>query len=173
MEKGSRAVRTLTVSPGGLSVRFVPLTRAVRLVFPALLISSLPKRAIGFSFPSGKEGRVLGVALAAVTVLLGVMLATTVGPLGFVLMLWLTGGTAGLLLYNSTGNRIAFVKQYCSTCRLRPLIEEHEMMHLEGEPDEEVIWAEARRRYSYESLSLADDPKICSFCPIAKRLRTH
>jgi hypothetical protein len=154
-------------------VRFVTLSRAVRLAFPPLLLSSLPKRAIGFSYPSGREGRVLGVALLSMTFLIGFLLSPTLGLPGFLLMAWLTGGTASLMLYNSTVGRVAFVKSYCSTCRLRPLIEEHEAMHLYGEPSEDVVWGETKKKYTYEGLSLANDPKICSFCPIAKKLRTH
>jgi len=56
-------------------------------------------------------------------------------------------------------------------CRLRPIIEEHESMHLNGERSEDVLWRETRKKYTYEGLSLAGDPKICSFCPIAKKLR--
>jgi len=154
-------------------VRFITMTRLVLLAFPPLFFSSLPKRAIGFSYPSGNEGRALGVALAATTALIGILLYAAAGVPAFLLVLWLTGGTAGLMLYNSTGGRVAFLKHYCAACRLRPLIEEHETMHLAGEPSEEVIWSEARRKYSYDGLSLAGDPRICSFCPIAKRLRAH
>ena len=113
------------------------------------------------------------MTLLAITVSTGFLLSRIVGFPGFILMVWLTGGTAALMLYNSTGGRIAFLKSYCSTCRLRPIIEEHELMHLNGEPSEEVVWGEARKKYTYEGLSLANDPKICSFCPIAKKLRTH
>ncbi len=86
---------------------------------------------------------------------------------------WLMGGTGGLIIYNSTREKIAFVKEHCQSCRLRPLIEEHEAMHLNGEPSEDVVWGEAMRRHSYQSLGLASDPRICSFCPIAKKLRDH
>lgn len=173
VEEKVRACGTQATSLQLEGVRFVTLTRAVRLAFPPLFFSSLPKRAIGFSFPSGREGRVLGLALVAATAAIGFLLSPTIGFPAFPLMAWLTGGTAVLMLYNSTRGKVAFVKQLCSACRLRPLIEEHEAMHLAGEPSEEVVWSEARKRHSYESLSLAGDPKICSFCPIAKRLRTH
>ncbi len=66
------------------------------------------------------------------------------------------------MLYNSTQCRVAFVKEYCSACRLRPIIEEHESMHLNGERSEDVVWGEARKKYSYDGLSLAGDPRICS-----------
>lgn len=154
-------------------VRFITLSKLVRLAFPPLFLSSIPKRAIGFSFPSGREGGVLGLCLMAITVSIGFLLSRIIGLPGFALTAWLTGGTACLMLYNSTRGRIAFLKSYCSTCRLRPIIEEHETMHLNGEPSEEVVWGEARKKYTYEGLSLANDPKICSFCPIAKKLRTH
>jgi len=156
-----------------LGVRVVVLSNALRLLFPPLLFSSLPKRAIGFSYPSGREGKVIGSALLAATGVVSLLLTTTVGVAGIALAAWLMGGTAGLIIYNSTRQKIAFVKGHCQSCRLRPLIEEHEAMHLNGEPSEDVVWGEARRRYSYQSLGLASDPRICSFCPIAKKLRDH
>ena len=86
-------------------------------------------------------------------------------------MVWLMGGTGALILFNSMGQGVAFVKQMCSTCRLRPIIEEHEKMHLDGEASEDAVWKAARSKYSYEGLGLGTDPKIHSFCPIAKRLK--
>jgi hypothetical protein len=170
---GSRSWGARVASAPLPQVRFIILTTAVKLAFPPLFLASIPKRAIGFSYPSGNEGRVLGLCLLGMTGLVGFLLDRFIGPLGFVAMFWLTGGTGALMLYNSTNHRVAFVKDYCSTCRLRPLIEEHEVMHLNGERSEEVVWGEARKKYSYESLALAGDPAICSFCPIAKRLRNN
>jgi len=171
LAKSARYWGPPTASTGMPEVKFIILSGMVKLAFPPLFFSSLPKRAIGFSYPSGNEGKVLGASLLAATATIGLLLSRSVGPLGFVAMAWLTGGTAGLMLYNSTHCRVAFLKDYCSTCRLRPIIEEHESMHLNGESSEEVVWGEARKKYSYESLSLAGDPEICSFCPIAKKLR--
>jgi hypothetical protein len=171
--KSNRAWGTPSASVAAPEVRFVILTSLVKLAFPPLFFSSLPKRAVGFSYPSGNEGKLLGLALLGTTASAGLLLAKTLGPLGLAAMVWLTGGTAALMLYNSTQCRVAFLKDYCSTCRLRPIIEEHELMHLNGERSEEVVWGEARRKYSYESLSLAGDPDICSFCPIAKKLRNN
>jgi hypothetical protein len=154
-------------------VKFVILSSLVKLAFPPLFLSSLPKRAVGFSYPSGKEGKFLGITLLGVTASAGLLFASSLGPLGLAAMVWLTGGTGALMIYSSTRCRVAFLKDYCSSCRLRPIIEEHELMHLNGERSEEVVWGEARRKYSYESLSLAGDPSICSFCPIAKKLRNN
>jgi hypothetical protein len=160
--------------PDAHGVRFITLTRRVRLALPPLFFSSIPKRAIGFSFPSGVEGAAIGGCLVAFTVITGFLLSGPLGVFGYLIMAWVSGGTGLLILYNSTrGGRLAFIKSYCSVCRLRPIIEEHETMHLMGEPSEEVIWGEAKKRYSYDGLSLGSDPKICSFCPIAKRLRTN
>ena len=173
MAKSSRYWGAPAASAGVPEVRFVVLSTMVKLAFPPLFLSSIPKRAIGFSYPSGNEGRVLGFSLLGATGALGLLLSTTIGPAGDLVMAWLTGGTAALILYNSTQCRVAFLKEYCSSCRLRPIIEEHESMHLDGERSEDVIWGEARKKYSYESLSLAGDPNICSFCPIAKKLRNN
>ena len=170
-EDPSRAWGVFQTTEHFEGVKVVILSNLVKAVFPSLLFSSLPRRAIGFSYPSGKEGMFIGAALVAATGVVALMLFKIVGPAGLGLATWLTGGTAGLIIYNSTRGRVAFVKQYCWSCRLRPLIEEHEAMHLYGEHREEAVWAEARRRHNYATLNIADDPKICSFCPIAKKLR--
>ena len=152
-------------------VTILPLSYVFKLAFPPLLLSSLPRRAIGFSFPRGKEGKLLGLALLGATTALAYLLLHAFGMVTAVAIVWLMGGTGALILFNSTLHGVAFVKQMCSTCRLRPIIEEHEMMHLRGEPSEEAVWLEARKKYSYDGLGLGTDPKIHSFCPIAKRLR--
>ena len=107
------------------------------------------------------------VATAAVSFLLD----SAFGIFPALAMMWLMGGTGVVLLYNSTRHGLAFVKQMCTTCRLSPIIEEHEIMHLKGESSEEAVWEAARKKYSYEGLGLGTDPKIHSFCPIAKRLK--
>jgi len=149
----------------------LPLSKLLRVLLPPLLVSSLPRRAIGFSFPRGAEGKLLGVSLLFATAAISFLLNSTLGILPALAMVWLIGGTGVVILFNSMGEGVAFVKQMCSTCRLRPIIEEHEMMHLDGEASEEAVWEAARRKYSYEGLGLGTDPKIHSFCPIAKRLK--
>ena len=64
----------------------------------------------------------------------------------------------------------AFVKPICLKCRLLPVIEEHEAIHLSGVSSENEVWESMRSRHSVESLSLSGDPAICPFCPIPKRL---
>ncbi len=149
----------------------LPLSKLLRLLLPPLLVSSLPRRAIGFSFPRGAEGKLLGASLICATGAISYLLNSAFGIYAALAMVWLIGGTGVVILYNSTTHGLAFVKQMCSACRLRPIIEEHEMMHLNGEPSEEAVWRETRKKYSYESLGLGTDPKIHSFCPIAARLK--
>jgi hypothetical protein len=149
----------------------LPLSKLLRVLLPPLLISSIPKRAIGFSFPRGTEGKLLGVSLLFATGLVSFLLDGTLGIYVALAMVWLTGGTGVVILLNSMGQGVAFVKQMCSTCRLRPIIEEHEKMHLDGEASEEAVWEAAKRKYSYDGLALGADPKIHGFCPIAKRLK--
>ena len=151
-------------------VRVLTVSNLLKVALPPMFFSSLPKRAIGFSFPRGKEGVILGVALLGGTVITSFLASTAFGVLAGAAMVWLFGGTAVVMLYNSMGNGLTFVKHRCSTCRLRPIIEEHELMHLRGEPSEEAVWGEAKNKYTYDGLGLGTDPKICSFCPIAKRL---
>ena len=152
-------------------ITVLPLSKLLRLLLPPLFVSSLPRRAIGFSFPRGAEGTLLGASLICATATLSYLLNSAFGIYAALGMVWLIGGTGVVILYNSTRHGLAFVKQMCSTCRLRPIIEEHEMMHLNGEPSEEAVWRETKKKYSYESLELGTDPKIHSFCPIAKRLK--
>jgi hypothetical protein len=149
----------------------LPLSKLLKLLLPPLLVSSLPRRAIGFSFPRGREGKLLGASLIACTAWLAFLLDSAFGIYAAIGMVWLMGGTGVVILYNSTGHGLAFVKEMCSACRLRPIIEEHEIMHLNGEASEDAVWRETRRKYSYEGLGLGTDPKIHSFCPIAKRLK--
>lgn len=158
-----------TASVDGIVV--LPLSKLVMLLVPPLFISSLPKRAIGFSFPRGTEGKLLGSSLLAATVAISYLLNVAFGPYAAAAMVWFMGGTGVVILYNSTRRGLAFVKEMCSTCRLRPIIEEHEIMHLNGEASEEAVWREARKKYTYEGLGLGSDPSIHSFCPIAKRLK--
>jgi hypothetical protein len=154
-------------------VLVLPLTSLLRVLLPPLFVSSLPRKAIGFSFPRGREGKLLGGSLLVATAAVSYMLNSAFGMFAALGMVWLMGGTAVVILYNSTGHGLAFVKEMCSTCRLRPIIEEHEMMHLNGERSEEVVWREAKKKYSYEGLGLGTDPTIHSFCPIAKRLKEN
>jgi hypothetical protein len=149
----------------------LPLSNLLKVLLPPLLISSLPKRAIGFSFPRGKEGKLVGVSLLFATFAVSFLLDRALGILPALAMVWLMGGTGVVILFNSMGQGVAFVKEMCSTCRLRPIIEEHEKMHLDGEASEDAVWEAARKKYSYDGLGLGTDPKIHSFCPIAKRLK--
>ena len=151
-------------------VKVVRLSLAVRLAVPSLLVSSLPRRARGFSFEGGRAGAGLGGALLTGAGLLGWALYPIAGRLGALLSAWLLGGTGAVMLYNAS-RKLAFVKPLCMGCRLLPVIEEHEALHLSGVESDDQIWREMRTRYSCESLSLDGDPAICSFCPIPKRLR--
>jgi hypothetical protein len=169
----ARAFRLPTPVAAIDGIIVLPLSNLLKVVLPPLLISSLPRRAIGFSFPRGTEGKLLGVCLLGATAAISFLATKAYGPLAGLAMVWLAGGTGVVMLYNSTRHGLAFVKQMCSTCRLRPIIEEHEIMHLNGEPSEEVVWREARKKYTYEGLGLGTDPKIHSFCPIAKRLKEN
>jgi hypothetical protein len=153
-------------------MKVVPLTGLVKMAVPALLISSLPRNAIGFSFERGRFGAVSGALLFAASMLIAFILSREVGiVLALTISMWLMGGSGVLMIYNSTASSLAFVKPICAGCRLRPVIEEHEAMHLGGVVEDSVVWREMRKRHSCESLSLDGDPNICWFCPIAKRLK--
>jgi hypothetical protein len=166
---GIEASSPLVASKG---IRVVVLSKLVRVAIPSLLISSIPQRAIGFSYPRGREGLIAGAAMLSLTFIISYALAASLGPVAVIVSLWFFGVTAGVMLYNVIGSGLAFVKPLCSTCRLLPLIEEHEAIHLSsGVASEGRCWEDAKKRYSYAGLGLGSDPRICSFCPIAKRLR--
>ena len=153
-------------------MKVVPLTGLVKLAVPALFISSLPRSAIGFSFERGRFGAFCGVLLFAASILIAFILSREVGIiLALTLTMWLMGGSSVLMIYNATARSLAFVKPICAGCRLRPVIEEHEAIHLGGVAEDGVVWREMKKRHSWESLSLDGDPDICSFCPIPKRLK--
>lgn len=114
----------------------------------------------------------LGGFLAVAGIALGATLYPVAGPLGFAIPVWLVGTTGGLMIASAL-RPFAFVKPLCSGCRLLPVIEEHEAIHLSGEASDEEIWRLMRTRHSCESLALNSDPNICWFCPIPKRLSEH
>jgi hypothetical protein len=152
-------------------MRVVQLTGFVKAAVPALYITSLPRNAIGFSFEGGVFGVLCGALLFAASMLIAFVLSGALGLLAFPFSMWLIGGSSVLMIYNSTASSLAFVKPLCAGCRLRPIIEEHEAIHLGGVVHDGLVWREMKKRYSSESLSLEGDPRICTFCPIPKRLK--
>jgi hypothetical protein len=145
------------------------LSIAMRALVPALWVSSLPRNAIGFSFERGRVAAAIGGFLLLASGLLGVLLYPISGIVGLVLPLWIIGTAGGLMVYTAL-RPLAFVKPLCAGCRLLPVIEEHEAIHLSGEVSDDEIWKVMRTRHSCDSLGLNDDPNICWFCPIPKRL---
>jgi hypothetical protein len=158
-------------SEGG--IRVVRLSRLLRLSLPSLFICALPKKAIGFSFEKGGFGALVGSLLVCSSLMIGYVLSGVIGLFAFPLSVWLLGATGALMIYNSAGMGIAFVKSLCSSCRLLPVIEEHEALHLAGFERDEDVWNLMRKRHSCKTLSLDGDPGICSFCPIPNRLKEH
>ena len=145
------------------------LSKPVRVAVPALWVSSLPRNAIGFSFERGRAGLLLGCFLSLASLGIGAFLFPTAGVLGLILPIWLIGTMGGLMVATAL-RPLAFVKPLCSGCRLLPVIEEHEAIHLSGEASDDDIWKLMRTRHSSKSLGLQGDPGICWFCPIPNRL---
>ena len=169
-----KAPREDNEGPGWASVlndlRVVRLTAPLQLLVPALLVPSIPKSTRGLSLYPGRLGLGIGIALLAVSLLLGALLAGPTGPWGGVVSFWVLG-TAGIVDIASALRPTAYVKPICVKCRLLPIIKEHEAIHLSGVAGEGAVWESMRSRYSVESLALGGDPAICSFCPIPKRLQ--
>jgi len=153
-------------------MRTLRLSLPVRMLVPALWVSALPRNAIGFSFERGRAALLMGGFLISASLAVGALLYPEAGVLGFALPVWLAG-SAGALMAATSLRPMAFVKPLCAGCRLLPVIEEHEAIHLSGEASDEEIWKLMRTRHSCESLGLNGDPNICWFCPIPKRLSSH
>lgn len=153
-------------------MRTLKLSMPMRFLFPSLLVSSMPRNAIGFSFERSRLGSAVGAFVLAGSLTLGALLFRAAGVLGFVLPVWLLG-TTGVLMLATSLSPLAFVKPLCSGCRLLPVIEEHEAIHLAGVESDDEIWNVMRSRHSCESLGLNGDASICWFCPIPKRLSEH
>lgn len=153
-------------------VTLITLSIPVRLAVPALGISSLPKKAIGFSFESGRPGVLTGVLLLGGSLFAGLILQPAMGLAPMLVLYWLIGTTGTVMIFNGT-RKMAFVKPLCTNCRLLPIIHEHEATHIDGVRSDSEIWEMVSGKYGGLRLSLEADPAICSFCPIPKRLREH
>ncbi len=150
-------------------LRVVRLTLPLQLLVPSLFVPSLSKSTRGLSLYPGRLGLGVGLALLVASLVAGALLVGPTGPWGGVVAFWFLG-TAGVLTMVSAVRPTAFVKPICVKCRLLPVIKEHEAIHLSGVASESAVWESMRSRHSVESLSLADDPAVCTFCPIPKRL---
>ena len=150
-------------------MRVVRLTVPLRVLIPALGVSSLSKRTRGMTLYPGGTGAALGALLLGSSVVVGALLLGPMGVAGPILSAW-TLGTAGGVMFAAAVTTTAFVKPICVRCRLMPIIGEHEAIHLSGVGSEEAVWRSMKTRHSVASLSLEGDPAICPFCPIPRRL---
>ena len=150
-------------------MRVVTLTPPLQTLVPVLALPALSKSTRGMTLIPGREGLGLGAILLAASGATAYALYSVAGPLGGFFPLWLVG-TAGAVLFLSALRPTAFVKPICVRCRLLPVIREHEAIHLSGVASEGAVWESMRSRHSVDSLGIAGDPAICSFCPIPKRL---
>lgn len=150
-------------------LRVVRLTLFLQTLVPPLILSGASKSTRGISLYPGRTGAAVGATMLGASLVIGVLLSGIVGPVGLLVSFWLLGGTGALMMVNAVAP-IAFVKPICVRCRLLPIIREHEAIHLSGVVEEKDVWASMKSRHTVESLHLAGDPAICSFCPIPKRL---
>lgn len=151
-------------------LRVVTLSAPLVALMPPLALPTLSKSTRGVSFYPGKVGAALGISLLAGSIFIGTILNGTFGLVVALLPVWLLGTTGAAMFVNGF-RPMAFVKPICVRCRLLPVIEEHESIHLSGVTSEKAVWDSMKERHSVESLALAGDPAICTFCPIPKRLR--
>lgn len=151
------------------SLRVVRLTLALQVAVPALALASLSKSTRALTFYPGGTGAVVGGTLMAAGGVIAWLLSAPAGVVGAAASVWLVG-TAGAAIFVSSLEPTAFVKPICVECRLLPVIREHEAIHLTGVSKEKDVWDSMKSRHTVDSLGLAGDPAICSFCPIPKRL---
>ena len=152
-------------------MKVVKLDARLQVLVPFLAVSSLSKSTRGLTLYPGKAGMAMGSAIMAASAAIAYELLAT-GFLGPLLAIWLLG-TAGAATFAASVRPTAFVKPICVSCRLLPVIKEHEAIHLSGVSNERAVWDSMRARHNAESLSLDGDPSICAFCPIPKRLSEH
>jgi hypothetical protein len=150
-------------------ISVVTLSMPLRILVPSLLLSTIRLKTRGASFERGPLGMVIGATLVIGTVTAGILLYPFGGPMPLLVVFWLAGSTGVVMLLNSF-RPMAFVKPICTRCRLLPVIREHEAIHISGVESDDLVWKSMRTRYSCESLGLKDDPRICDFCPIPRRL---
>ena len=152
-------------------MKVVRLDRRVQALVPLLAVASVSRSTRGLTLYPGRGGSALGAALVAASVAIAYELLGT-GVLGPLLAVWLLG-TAGVATLLASFRPTAFVKPICVSCRLLPVIREHEAIHLTGVASERAVWDSMKTRHTTKSLSLEGDPAICPFCPIPKRLSEH
>lgn len=150
-------------------MRVVRLTLPLRLLVPGLAFPTLSKATRGLTLYPGRPGQALGALLVGSSAVIGYLLIPSLGIAGPLISAWLLG-TVGVTMFAAALRPTAFVKPICVSCRLLPVITEHEALHLSGVSDEDAVWASMKTRHSVASLSLEGDPAICPFCPIPKRL---
>ncbi len=152
------------------SMKVVTLSTPLRLLVPALLVSSLPVETRAVTFEGGRLGVAVGAAVVAGSLAIAWAFYAAIGVFGAAAVVWLLGGAGAVMMVNGA-RPLAFVKPICVRCRLLPVIREHEAIHLSGVDSDDIVWEEMRTRHSCESLGLDGDPSICSFCPIPRRLK--
>jgi len=150
-------------------MRVVKLTAPLAALVPALALPALSKSTRAMTLFPGRTGLALGAVLMVASAAVAYMLVSPTGVVGPALSVWILG-TTGAALFASGLRPTAFVKSICVSCRLLPVIREHEAIHLAGVYSEKGVWDSMKTRHSVESLALNGDPAICPFCPIPKRL---
>jgi hypothetical protein len=126
------------------------------------------KEAIGFSFPKAIDTLIIGICMSIFSFVSSYLLFDSSIILSFFVM-WAIGATSFFMVISYFVD-IAFVRSRCFSCRLKPIIVEHEKFHIQGEHNDNKIWTRMRQKYDATALNLNKDPMICSFCPIKKRL---
>ncbi|MEE9586333.1 MAG: hypothetical protein V3W09_05460 [Nitrososphaerales archaeon] len=153
--------------------RVLRLSLPVLLLVPVLFIRAIPRRAIGFTFVKDKVTvPILGLAFTSF-ILVSLLFSMMVGFYGYLLSFWLIGTAWLVMLVNAATDGLIFIKSGCIYCKLRKIIVHHEKLHLEGIASEREVWCILKETYKISPTIKADGSRICSYCPIPKRLNEN
>ena len=149
------------------------LSLVLRILAPSLLLRSASKSAIGFAFLRTFETLLAGFMSLLSSLLLGYLFYSTIGIASFPLFIWLLGSAGVLMIAHCVGPGYIFVKSLCGGCKLRPVIVEHEAVHISGISSEVEVWRRLKIMFNNTFPNLVSDYEICTFCPIVNHLGKH
>lgn len=163
----------VTSMPMRRPAKVLHLSLVLRILTPSLLLRSASKNAIGFAFLRTIETLLAGFMSLLSSILLGYLFYSTIGLASFPLFVWLVGSAGIVMIAHCVGPGYIFVKSLCAGCKLRPIIIEHEAVHISGISSEAEVWRRLKGIFNNSFQNLASDYEVCTFCPIVDHLGKH
>ena len=140
-------------------------------MLPQLLILSITKRNLAFSFNRDNVMGLIGVVFIAAWIDLGALLSKYFNILSYALFFFLMGSIGFALLINNCIFGMVFVKKKCYGCDFKKLIIDHELIHLNSNATEKEVWSTLKKVYSAEEMNIYNEGRICDYCPIPAHLK--